>query len=123
VTRGNANASTYTQPPRVERRPDSSQWGDADLLRLTDAAARFWLHGPLSAASLRTAHPADKPLAYALFSAGYLDRAEIEMVLTHMPFRSQTTRDISAHQHVRGEADFTDSDTPSITASALKAEE
>jgi hypothetical protein len=121
VTRGNANASTYTQPPRVERRPDSSQWGDADLLRLTDAAARCWPHGPLSAASLRTAHPADKPLADALCSAGYLDRAEIEMVLAHMPFRVQATKDISAHLHVRGEADFTATDTPSIAASALKA--
>jgi hypothetical protein len=88
VTPGNANASKNTQPPQLERRPDSPQWSDADLLRLIDAAAR---HEPLNAASLRTARPTDTPPADTLLPAGYLDPAEIETVLTHMPFRAQAT--------------------------------
>jgi cell division protease FtsH len=38
-------------------------------------------------------------LADALFSAGYLDRAEIEGVLAQTPLRSQATTDVSAQEH------------------------
>jgi cell division protease FtsH len=38
-------------------------------------------------------------LAGALFSAGYLDRAEIEAVLVQTPLRLQATTDVSAQEH------------------------
>jgi hypothetical protein len=43
--------------------------------------------------------PALDALADALFSAGYLDRAEIEGVLTQTPLRPQATTDESAQEH------------------------
>ena len=38
-------------------------------------------------------------LAAALFTAGYLDRAEIEAVLTKTPLRSRAIDDVSAQEH------------------------
>jgi ATP-dependent Zn protease len=38
-------------------------------------------------------------LADALFSAGYLDRAEIEGILAQTPLRSKPTNDVSAQEH------------------------
>jgi ATP-dependent Zn protease len=43
--------------------------------------------------------PAHNALTDALFSAGYLDRAEIEAVLAHTPLRSQAGTNVSAPEH------------------------
>lgn len=49
---------------RVEQRPDPAAWGSDELLTLPEAAALFWPHGPLTVATLRTAH-CDGQLAVA----------------------------------------------------------
>jgi hypothetical protein len=41
--------------PRIAARPDPAQWGDDELLSLTEAAQLMWPLGPLTARSLRTA--------------------------------------------------------------------
>jgi hypothetical protein len=43
------------KPPRVENRPDPSEWPDDELMTLPEAAALFWPNRPLTTTSLRTA--------------------------------------------------------------------
>ena len=56
---------------RVTTRPDPSQWRDDELMTLTEAAALFWPAGPLSTASLRTAHR-NGQLAVAVIARKFL---------------------------------------------------
>jgi hypothetical protein len=58
-------------PARVETRPDPSQWRDDELMTLGEAAALFWPAGPLSMASLRTAHR-NGQLAVAVIARKFL---------------------------------------------------
>jgi hypothetical protein len=58
-------------PTRVKARPDPLQWRDDELLTLDEAAALFWPAGPLSTASLRTAHR-NGQLAVAIIARKFL---------------------------------------------------
>jgi len=65
------DAKTGDRLQRLVQRPQPDQWGDDELLTLPEAAALFWPHGPLTTASLRTAHR-DGQLAVAVIAGKYL---------------------------------------------------
>jgi hypothetical protein len=50
------NEPKSVQLVRVKRRPDPREWSNDELMTLPEAAALFWPVGPLTTASLRTAH-------------------------------------------------------------------
>jgi len=64
---------TKTRGPlqRIDQRPHPDQWSDDELLSLPEAAALFWPDGPLTTASLRTAHR-DGQLAVAVIAGKFL---------------------------------------------------
>ena len=55
MTEKKATVRTCNLPPRVQRRPDPSDWTDDELMTLPEAASLFWPEGPLTTTSLRTA--------------------------------------------------------------------
>jgi hypothetical protein len=83
-------------PPRVAGRPDPAQWGEDELMSLTEAAHLFWPQGPIRPASLRTAQR-DGQLAVARIAGKVLTtRGAVEAMIkntlraTARPTRSRT---------------------------------
>ncbi|MGY3133413.1 hypothetical protein ACVWZM_004095 [Bradyrhizobium sp. USDA 4501] len=46
------------KPRRIAARPRPEDWGEDELLSLTEAAALMWPDGPITASTLRTAYRA-----------------------------------------------------------------
>lgn len=72
---------TIRLPRRVAARPEPTQWGDDELMTLSEAAALLWPQGPLTASTLRTA-----------YRAGQLEVTMIarKLLVTKMAIRAMT---------------------------------